>query len=307
VDNGKQTAGIFSLEIESLSIILKLKTVNGWLKHLCGRRTVMEKNSPENNSNENGLLAAERRSKILASLALDGKVKVQELSKTLGVSEVTIRRDLSSLEKDGLLERTHGGAVSSSKSRYELSFEQKIRTNMTQKIAIASKALSLIEDGDTVMLDSGTTTFQLAKLLGEKKDLTVVTNAVNMVSELSIIADLTLVLIGGFYKPTTGATIGPMVVNELKNIHVDKFFIGCNSITLTGGLMTPDMIDAETRKAMIAASAHVIVLADSSKFGKTSFVTIAPLEEIDMIISDKGLDARTRQAFEERGVEVVLV
>jgi DeoR family fructose operon transcriptional repressor len=267
----------------------------------------MDNSGPEIENNENGLLVAERRSKILASLALKGKVKVQELSKSFGVSEVTIRRDLASLDKDGLLERAHGGAVSSSKSRYELSFEQKIRTNMAQKVAIASKALSLIDDGDTIMLDSGTTTFQLAKLLGEKKNLTVVTNAINMVSELSAVSDLTLVLIGGFYKPTTGATIGPLVINALKNIHVDKFFIGCNSITLAGGLMTPDMIDAETRKAMISASAHVIVLADSSKFGKTSFVTVAQVEEIDLIISDNRLDVRTCQAFEESGVEVVLV
>ncbi len=256
--------------------------------------------------NENGLLIAERRSRILSLLSQQGKVKVDHLSSEFGVSEVTIRRDLTNLEKEGLIERTHGGAISSTKSRFELSFEQKAIKNIEEKIRISEKALRMIEDGDTIMLDSGTTTFQLAKRLGAKKNLTVVTNAINMASELSAIPDLTLVILGGFFKPSTGATIGPMTIGDLRDMHVDKFFIGCNAFTIKSGLMTADMNDAETRKAMINSSAQVIMLADSSKFGKTSFLSIAPVDAIDIIITDNNLDLHTTEALREKGVNVIL-
>lgn len=261
----------------------------------------------EEDQSEGGFLIAERRSKILAYIAGKGKVKVEDLSKEFGVSEVTIRRDLASLDREGLIERTHGGAVPNHKSRFELSFEQKYQKNVDDKIRIAEQALGLIEDGDAIMLDSGTTTFQLAKRLGVKKNLTIVTNAINMIAELRGIPDISLVLLGGTYKSTTEATIGPMAINNLKEIHVDKLFLGCNSFTIEGGLMTADMIDAETRKAMINASAQVIVLADSSKFGKLSFVSLANIEQIDLIITDKGLDAKMFQAIKEKGIDIVLV
>lgn len=255
---------------------------------------------------ENGLLVAERRSRIISLLAQQGKVKVNELSSEFGVSEVTIRRDLASLEKDGLIERTHGGAVFSTKSRFELSFDQKASKNMEEKIRISKEALALIEDGDTIMLDSGTTTFQLAKRLKTKKNLTVVTNAINMAPELSAVPDLTLVILGGFFKPSTGATIGPMTIRNLQDMHVDKFFIGCNAITIKGGLMTADMNDAETRRAMINSAAQVIMLADSSKFGKLSFCSIAPADAIDVIITDSNLDSHTIDAFQKKGIKVIL-
>lgn len=255
---------------------------------------------------DNGLLVAERRSRILARLAEQGKVKVDELSIEFGVSEVTIRRDLSNLEKEGLIERTHGGAVSSSKSRFELSFEQKVAKNMIEKNRIAEKALSLIEDGDTIILDSGTTTFQLAKKLGSKRELTVVTNAINFVTELSAHSGLCLVLLGGIYKPATGATIGPLTNRTLKDLHVDKFFLGCNAFTISGGLMTADMADAETRKEMIKVASQVIVLADSTKFGKTSFVSVARIEEIDIVITDSGVDPQIVEDLQNRGVQVLL-
>ncbi len=257
--------------------------------------------------NESGLLIPERHSKIMARLAECGKVVVTDLSEEFGVSDVTIRRDLALLEKEGLIQRTHGGAICSVKSRFELSFEQKSRKNMDEKIRIAEQALSMIDDGDTIMLDSGTTTFQLAKRLGTKNDLTVITNAINMVSELSEISGLTLIMLGGFYKPSTGATIGPLTTRDLEDIRVDKFFIGCNAVTINGGLMTADMIDAETRRAMIRSASQVIMLADSSKFGKTSFVSIVPIEKVDLIISDTKLEGKTIQSLREKGIEVVLV
>lgn len=255
---------------------------------------------------DNGLMVAERRSRILARLAEQGKVKVDELSIEFGVSEVTIRRDLSNLEKEGLVERTHGGAVSSTKSRFELSFEQKMAKNITEKNRIAEKALSLIDDGDTIMLDSGTTTNQLAKKLGSKQELTVVTNAINFVPDLCVHSGLSLVLLGGIYKPSTGATIGPLANRTLKDIHVDKFFLGCNAFTISGGLMTADMADAETRKEMIKIASQVIVLADSSKFGQTSFVSVARTEEIDIMITDTGVDPRIVEELTSRGIKVLL-
>jgi DeoR/GlpR family transcriptional regulator of sugar metabolism len=260
-----------------------------------------------NERNENGMLIAERHSKIMARLADSGKVVVTDLSSEFGVSEVTIRRDLAILEKQGLIQRTHGGAVSSVKSRFELSFEQKSRRNIEEKVGIGEKALALIEDGDTIMLDSGTTTYQLAKLLGSKKDLTVITNSINMVPELSVIPNIILIVLGGLYKPATGAAIGPLTTRYMEDMHVDKFFIGCNAITINGGLMTADINDAETRRAMINSAAQVIVLADSSKFGKTSFISVAPIGQIDVVISDNKLDWETVNALRERGLEVILV
>ncbi|WP_027339584.1 DeoR/GlpR family DNA-binding transcription regulator [Halonatronum saccharophilum] len=234
------------------------------------------------------MFAEERRRKIVELLNEEDSKGVNELCNYFEVSPSTIRRDLQVLEKEGLVKRTHGGAVPLEDGmRFEPSFIEKEKEFPQEKKAIGRKAAELVNNGETIILDAGTTTIQLAKALKDHKELTIITNATNIALELAQ-EEHQIILIGGTLKKTTLATVGPVSEMNLNTFYVDKVFLGANGIHPKAGITTPDLVEANTKRTMIERAESVIVLADNSKFGEISFVSISDLSKVDTIITNKG-------------------
>jgi len=254
-----------------------------------------------------GLFVEERQAKILEYIEEHRKATVAQLCLHFGVSSATIRNDLRDLENRRLIIRTHGGAMVKTKTGFELDSNQKQVQNLEAKRRIAQAAVRQIEDGDTVLLDTGTTTLELARLLADKRNLTVVTNDLEIARLLEGGDSLQVVLMGGILRKGFHCTVsyGNSQRQALEGLSVDKAFMGVNSFTLKRGASTPDIRHAETKKSMIAIATTVILLCDSSKFGRTSFVQFARSEEIDLIITD-GLPEAEQRKLEENGIQVII-
>ncbi len=246
----------------------------------------------------------ERRTAILELLERQNTVQVEELSRQFEVSLVTIRKDLTDLESRGLLRRTHGGATPAHKSLWNPSFREKLHLHDASKDAIAHAALAHIEDGDTLILDAGSTTLQLArKLRGRFQSLFVLTNSMPIALELSDTPFEVLVL-GGQMRHHSMALIGPASAFVLEAYHADKAFIGATGVSLAQGYTTPNPFEAQTKSAMVRAADRVFALVDSSKLGRATLASFAPLEDVEVLITDtdappdflRGLEAR-RMAF----------
>ncbi|AFK85379.1 MULTISPECIES: DeoR/GlpR family DNA-binding transcription regulator [Thermoanaerobacterium] len=250
------------------------------------------------------MFGEERRMKIAEILSKDKSITVSQLSEILGVSESTIRRDLKMLEIDGFIQRTHGGAILNTHTHYEPSFVEKEDYELPSKMQIGKMAASLIEEGDSVILDAGTTTLMIAKSL-EDIHLTVVTNSPIIAIELSNRNNIELIVTGGIERLNTKALVGPIAEMVIRNFKVDKAFIGANAISYENGLMTPDIIEANTKKAMIDVSNEVYAVVDHTKFGKKSFVKFADLSDITAIITDDELDYEIVRKYEQANVDVL--
>jgi DeoR family fructose operon transcriptional repressor len=254
-----------------------------------------------------GLFVEERQAKILEYIEEHRKATVTQLCQHFGVSSATIRNDLRDLENRRLIIRTHGGAMVRSKTGQELDSSQKVVQNLEAKKRIALAALRQIEDGDTIILDTGTTTIELARLLEAKRNLTIVTNDLEIARLLEGNDALQVVVMGGILRRGFHCTVsyGTSDKDALEGLSVDKAFMGVNSFTLKRGASTPDIRHAETKKGMIAIATNVILLCDSGKFGRTSFVQFAKPEEIDVIITD-GMPEADRRKMEELGIQVIV-
>ncbi|WP_127836909.1 DeoR/GlpR family DNA-binding transcription regulator [Clostridium prolinivorans] len=250
------------------------------------------------------MFVEERQQKIAELLEQKRSIKVNELSAIFNVSESTIRRDLQDMEEKGLLKRTHGGAVGIKKTNFEPTFKEKEDEKHTEKSFIAKIAASLIEDGDTIILDSGTTTLEIAKCI-EAKNITVITNSIDIASELSNKDDIELVVTGGNLRKITRAMVGHITENVLRNFRVDKAFIGANGISVEEGITTPNFIEAQTKKAMMNVANKVYIVSDSSKFNQVSFSVISPIRAVTAIITSKDLDEEIIKDFEDAGVEII--
>lgn len=235
------------------------------------------------------LFAEERKQKILQMLKSSSKLLVADLSADFGVSATTIRNDLKELENEGKLRRTHGGAISIPGTTFEPTSLQKSLKNASQKEAIAKKAAELIQNGDTILIDSGTTTERLVPFLRDKKDLVIVVNDIVLAHALEENTDAQVIIIGGIIKRGFHCSSGSIAINSIKNLNVEKAFIAANAISASKALTTPDINQAELKKAMISTASEVIVLCDSSKFGKISFAQFAELTDIDILITDSQL------------------
>lgn len=251
------------------------------------------------------MFGEERKKEILDILNLKGNVKVSELSKHYNVSEVTIRKDLQELEEAGLIERVHGGAVVPQKAKYEPTFTEKTDKYIDEKIAIGKAAASLIKEGDTIALDAGTTTLQLAKNISHE-NLTVITNSLDIAEELADRKNMEVIVIGGSLRCETRALVGPVSNMALENFNVDKAFIGVNGISIKKGATTPDVTEAHTKKALIECSKETIILCDHSKFDFVSFSKIVDMNEIDCIVTDDGAEEDTIKAFSEKGFKIII-
>lgn len=256
------------------------------------------------------MFVEERKSKIIQRLEEEERVDVIELGKLLEVSESTIRRDLKELEDANLLKRTHGGAVSIKMAvkqsvTIEPSFLEKEIQYPSEKKAIAKKALEFIKEGDTILLDSGTTTFYILQELKSFQHLTVVTNAIISPAFLELHAGIELLFLGGMYRPQTHSLIGMFTEQCLSLIRVDKCFIATNGVDPSIGLTTPSMAEAEIKRRMISCAQEVILVTDSSKFGKSSFAKFADLDHIDVCITDASIREEERKSLNTSGIKVI--
>jgi DeoR family transcriptional regulator, fructose operon transcriptional repressor len=250
------------------------------------------------------IFVEERKRDILAYVESRKKATVAELCERFGVSSATIRSDLRDLEQGGGLVRTHGGAIVRGQARFEPDASEKGVQRREEKRAIAALALAAIEDGDTVVLDTGSTTFELAELLDSKRDITVLTNDLAIAMRLEQHPTATVHLLGGVLRKRFHCTVGSRAEGSLRGLTVDKAFMAANGFSLEKGAGTPDLQQAELKKLMMSIAMKVYLLADSSKMGKNSFATFASLGEFDCFITD-AISAEDAKVLEEAGVEVL--
>lgn len=226
----------------------------------------------------------ERKREILLTLQAVGKVKNLELAKALGVSEPTIRKDIADLDQEGLLIRTHGGAIPVETSALERGFSQKKSEGHAQKQAIAQVAMTLVRPGSTILLDSGTTTLEIAKQLGDFP-VTVVTNSLDIAQSLEVKQLVEVIVLGGTMRWHTRALVGPLTHMLLSRLACDLAFIGTNAIG-NNGFSTPNVVEAETKMHMIQAAKRSFIVADASKIGERSFVQFADFTGVSGLITD---------------------
>jgi DeoR family transcriptional regulator of aga operon len=249
---------------------------------------------------------AERLSSILERLSTDGSLGVTDLSSALGVSAATIRRDLQLLEGQRLLSRTHGGAVPQG-VLYELPLRYKSARFQEQKLRIANEAASRVMEGWAIGLTGGTTTTEVARALVDRQHLTVVTNALNIASELAVRANLKLMVTGGVARPESYELVGPIAEASLAGLNLDMVFLGVDGISPEAGLTTHHEVEAHTDLALIDRARNVAVVADSSKIGIVAFARICGMSRIDELITDAEADPAALAAIEDRGVRVTTV
>jgi DeoR/GlpR family transcriptional regulator of sugar metabolism len=254
------------------------------------------------------MLARQRQERILDHLRRHGGVRVSELVGLLGVSDMTVRRDIETLAHRGLLERVHGGATAlGGRSSEEPGFAAKSELAREQKISIARAAAELVADRESVAISAGTTTLAVARELLSRNGLTVVTNSPPVADLMHDPArpDRTVVLVGGVRTPSN-ALVGPVTVAALRTLHVDTLILGVHGITAEEGLTTPNLMEAETSRALVACARRVIVTVDHTKWGVVGLSTIADLDRVDVLVTDSGISADARRSLDEIVGQVVV-
>jgi len=252
------------------------------------------------------MLAQERKRKIYELLQEDGSARVGNLSKAFNVSEPTIRQDLEKLEQDGLVIREHGGAVLKSVSQQVKSLSLQHLENMDKKDIIAAKAIEFIKNGDRIILDSGSTVTAIAKKLGGKERLTVITNALNIALIVGAEISCDLLVTGGEFKPPTLSLTGDKAASFFKNMYVDKLFLATGGISPNYELTYPSLSDISVKKAMMKAASTVYLVADSTKIGKLSFASLGSINEVDYFITDSGIEVDTIANLQDIGIKVII-
>jgi DeoR/GlpR family transcriptional regulator of sugar metabolism len=257
------------------------------------------------------MLARHRQSLILQAVRSDGSARVSDLVQRLGVSDMTIRRDLEVLARDGLVEKVHGGAVlPGAPASHEPGFEAKLVLERPEKTAIARAAAGLVAPGTAIALAGGTTTFALAQCLLDVPGLTIVTNSLRITNlfsgtrGLDGIAD-SVVLTGGVRIPSE-ALVGPVADLTIRSLHFDLLFLGCYGFDAEAGLTTPNLAEAETNRTFMKVARRVVVLADHTKWGLVSLSSFARLGEVDVLVTDDMLPADARAQLNEQVGELIL-
>jgi DeoR/GlpR family transcriptional regulator of sugar metabolism len=252
------------------------------------------------------MLPHERREKIIELITEDGSAKVINLAKIFKVTEVTIRQDLEKLEQEGLLIREHGGAYLKNIVDRVKEFSLIHQENMDKKEIIAKKCLEYIENGDTIILDSGSTTTEIAKKLKGKRNLNVITNALNIAMILGGEPGIELNVTGGEFKPPTLSLTGQKAADYFRGLNVQKLFLATAGISLKTGLTYPGISDLVVKKAMIDAADITYLVADSSKIGKSAFASLGALSLIDYIITDPGIEEKQKKMFRDFNIELII-
>jgi DeoR/GlpR family transcriptional regulator of sugar metabolism len=254
------------------------------------------------------MLARQRQAMIVDRVREDGAVRVADLVRDLGVSDMTVRRDLELLHERGLLEKVHGGATAVvGTALFEPGFALKASLQQTEKDAIARTAAGLVEPGMAIALSAGTTTHALAQQLVDVPQLTVVTNSIRVadVLQFSGRADQTIILTGGVRTPSE-ALVGPFAVTALRTVHVDLVFMGVHGMDPHTGFTCPNLLEAETDRALIEAGRRLVVVADHTKWGVIGISSIARLDQADVLITDAGLGPEARERLEQETRRLVI-
>ena len=256
---------------------------------------------------QNSMLIEERRQHVLATIKRDGRVLVSELSDALGISRITIRKDLAYLEERGLLQRTHGGALSpQSGALLDPTLTEKEQQRLHEKQRIAEAAVKMVSERQCVLLDSGSTTTMIARALRSFSNLTVVTNAVNIASELTN-TNFEVMLTGGMLRRNSYSLVGPPAEDTLRDIHADILFLGVDGFDPVIGITTPNVLESRVNREMVRVSQKVVAVCDSTKFNHRSLALIMPPSAIHTVITDTGISSSDLAALRSAGVEVVLV
>ena len=252
------------------------------------------------------MLNEERRRAILDSLKRDGRVLVLELAKRFETSQVTIRKDLEVLHAQGLVHRTHGGALPAGDGALEdPTLLEKEKLHHKEKLRIAAAAARMAQEGQVVILDSGTTTTEIAKALRNFRNLTIVTNAVNIAAELSGSA-IDVILTGGTLRKNSFSLVGPIAEETLHGLNADLLFLGVDGFDVHYGLSTPNLLEAKVNRVMVQVAKRKIAVCDSSKFGRRSLSLIVPPSALDEVITDRGIPQSEARALRKAGIEVTL-
>ena len=251
------------------------------------------------------MLAIERRNAILEKLQAERRVVVSELSQIYKVSEETIRRDLEKLENDGFAIKSYGGAVINENANVDLPFNIRKKRNVISKQKIAEVISSRIKDGTSIMLDASSTAVYIPKALKERKNLTLITNSIEILIEMLDTPNVNVLSTGGAMREGSFALVGPQTDKMLNSYHVDMTIVSAKGFDLETGLTDTEELHANNKKTMLHAGREKVLAVDSSKFGKTAFTEIGTLEDISMVVTDAKPDEVWLQAFKEYGIECI--
>ncbi len=253
------------------------------------------------------MLNEERRRAILEILQRDGRVLVMDLAREFKTSQVTIRKDLESLHAHGLIHRTHGGALPAREGALEdPTLREKEKLHHKEKLRIAATAAAMVQEGQVVILDSGTTTTEIARALRKFRSLTIVTNAVNIAAELSGTA-VEVILTGGTLRKNSFSLVGPIAEETLHRLNADLLFLGVDGFDVHYGLSTPNLLEAKVNRVMVEIAKRKVAVCDASKFGRRSLSLIAPTSALDEVITDRGTPKADVRSLKKVGIAVTLV
>jgi len=251
------------------------------------------------------MYAEERQQAILHKARIDGRVDVVSLAEELAVTTETIRRDLTVLERAGVVRRVHGGAIPVERLGFEPALAARDSVMTGEKERIAKAALAELPTEGSVIIDAGTTTGRLVDLLPSDRELTVIVNSPAHAATLATRPNLTVLMLGGRVRSRTLAAVDDWALSLLAQLHVDVTFIATNGVSVNHGLTTPDLAESAVKKAMIGAARRTVLLADHTKVGNDCMARFAALDDIDVVITDSGLDEETAESFTRAGTRVV--
>jgi DeoR family transcriptional regulator of aga operon len=257
----------------------------------------------------NGLLNEERRREILGVVQRDGRVLVKDLARHFRISQITIRKDLEVLDGQGAIQRTHGGALPvQTGALLDPSLREKEKLHSKQKAQIAQAAARLVEEGQSVLLDSGTTTTAIARALKNRnmERLIVITNAINIAAELAG-THIEVILTGGTLRKNSFSLVGPLAERTLRQLSADILFLGVDGFDTKVGLFTPNLLESEVNRAMVEIARRTVAVCDSSKFGRRSLCNIMPVARVHEVITDRQIPKFDLRALKDAGVKVTLV
>jgi DeoR family transcriptional regulator of aga operon len=256
---------------------------------------------------ELSVLNEERRRAILEILNREGRVLVIDLANRFETSQVTIRKDLEALHEHGLIHRTHGGALPAREGALEdPTLREKEKLHRKEKLAIAAASAKMVQEGQVVILDSGTTTTEIARALRGFKNVTIVTNAVNIAAELSG-SHVEVILTGGTLRQNSFSLVGPIAEETLRRLSADLLFLGVDGFDVQHGLSTPNLLEAKVNRTMVEVSKRTVAVCDASKFGRRSLSLIVPPTALHEVITDRAVPKNDLRTLKKMGIEVTLV
>ena len=251
------------------------------------------------------MLAIERKREILSRLSAEGKVIVSELAKDFGVTEETVRRDLEKLDNEGLVSKIYGGAVSKKNAALDLPYNVRVSVNVEQKEIMSDIVAQFVKDGDRLMLDSSSTDIYIVKKLKNKRNLTIITNSVKILLELSDKPDFTVLCTGGSLKEGSLSLIGSSAEKMISSYHVDMAIVSCKGIDMSLGVTDSNEADGQIKKAMFASADKKILVLDAGKFDHKSFVKLCDVKDLDMIVTDTVPSDAWQTYLSENGISLV--